>query len=55
MLGLLQYIGPTIQFSLGVLLFHAALTRGKLIGFVMIWSELAMYAAQGLWRRSQPA
>ena len=54
-LGLLQYIGPTIQFSLGVLLFHEAFSSGKLIGFVMIWSALAMYAAEGLWKRAQPA
>ncbi len=50
-LGLLQYIGPTIQFSLGIFLFHEAFTSGKLIGFVLIWSALALYAAEGLWQR----
>lgn len=51
-LGLLQYIGPTIQFALGIFLFHEAFTSGKLVGFLMIWSALALYAAEGLWKRS---
>jgi chloramphenicol-sensitive protein RarD len=50
-LGLLQYIGPTIQFSLGIFLFHEAFTSGKLAGFILIWSALALYAAEGLWKR----
>ena len=51
-LGLLQYIGPTIQFALGLFLFHEAFTHTRLIGFVMIWSALAIYAAEGLWKRN---
>ena len=51
-LGLLQYIGPTIQFALGIFLFHEAFTSGKLLGFLMIWSALALYAAEGVWKRS---
>ncbi|MBZ2206160.1 EamA family transporter RarD [Massilia soli] len=51
-LGLLQYIGPTIQFALGIFLFHEAFTSGKLVGFLMIWSALALYAAEGLWKRA---
>jgi chloramphenicol-sensitive protein RarD len=49
-LGLLQYISPTIQFLLGVWLFHEAFTEVRLIGFLLIWSALALYAAEGLWR-----
>lgn len=52
-LGLLQYIGPTIQFTLGIFLFQEAFTSGKLVGFMMIWSALALYAAEGLWKRSR--
>jgi chloramphenicol-sensitive protein RarD len=50
-LGLLQYISPTIQFLLGVWLFHEAFTAERLVGFLLIWSALALYAAEGLWRR----
>jgi len=49
-LGLLQYISPTIQFLLGVWLFHEAFSAERLVGFVLIWSALALYAAEGLWR-----
>jgi chloramphenicol-sensitive protein RarD len=51
-LGLLQYIGPTIQLTLGIYLFHEAFTTERLIGFAMIWSALALYAAEGLYRRA---
>jgi chloramphenicol-sensitive protein RarD len=49
-LGLLQYISPTIQFLLGIWLFHEAFTAERLVGFLLIWSALALYAAEGLWR-----
>jgi chloramphenicol-sensitive protein RarD len=48
-LGLLQYIGPTLQFALGVWMFHEPLQRERLVGFVVIWSALALYSAEGLW------
>lgn len=51
-LGLLQYIGPTIQMSLGIFVFHEAFTAARLVGFVLIWSALALYAAEGLYRRN---
>lgn len=50
-LGLLQYIGPTIQMSLGIFVFHEAFTAARLVGFVLIWSALAIYAAEGLYKR----
>jgi chloramphenicol-sensitive protein RarD len=49
-LGLLQYLSPTIQFMLGVWLFHEAFTSDRLVGFVMIWTALALYAGEGLLR-----
>ncbi|MEJ7806071.1 MAG: EamA family transporter RarD [Telluria sp.] len=47
-LGLLQYIGPTIQLSLGVFVFHEAFTQARLVGFALIWGALALYAVEGL-------
>ncbi len=52
-LGLLQYISPTIQFLLGVWLFHEAFSAERAVGFLLIWSALALYAAEGLWRNRQ--
>ena len=51
-LGLLQYIGPTLQMSLGIFFFHEAFTSARLVGFVLIWSALALYAAEGLVKRN---
>ena len=54
-LGLLQYISPTLQALLGVWVFHEAFPTERLIGFVIIWTALALYVAEGLWTsRRQP-
>lgn len=54
-LGLLQYLGPTIQLLLGVLLFKEAFTSERLVGFALIWAALGLYAGEGLLRRGQAA
>jgi chloramphenicol-sensitive protein RarD len=52
-LGLLQYLSPTLQFLLGVWIFHEHFDSARLVGFVLIWSALALFAAEGLLRRGQ--
>ncbi len=47
-LGLLQYIGPSIQFALGVWLFDEPFGGQRLIGFLLIWSALLVYSLDGL-------
>jgi chloramphenicol-sensitive protein RarD len=54
-LGLLQYLSPTLQFLLGVWLFHEHFDAGKLLGFALIWAALALFAGEGLLNRSQSA
>lgn len=49
-IGLVQYIGPTLQFMLGVVVFKEAFTVERGIGFVFIWAALAVYATDGLLR-----
>lgn len=49
-LGLLQYIGPTMQLALGLWLFHEPFSAERLIGFALIWAALALYSAEGWWR-----
>ena len=52
--GILQYIAPTIQLVLGVLMFHEPFTRTQLIGFALVWAALLVFATDGLYvRRSQ--
>jgi chloramphenicol-sensitive protein RarD len=50
LLGLLQYIGPTLQLLLGVWLYHEPFSSARLLGFALIWAALALYSAEGLWR-----
>jgi chloramphenicol-sensitive protein RarD len=52
-LGLLQYLSPTLQFLLGVWIFHEHFDAARLVGFMLIWGALALFAAEGLLRRSQ--
>ena len=57
LLGLLQYIGPSIQLLLGVALYHEAFVPAKAAGYALIWAALALYTAETLWRtwRQAPA
>jgi len=47
-LGLVQYLGPTIQLMLGVWVFHEPFDAQRLIGFAFIWSALALVSVQAL-------
>ena len=47
-IGFLQYINPTLQFLVAVLLFHEPLDRGKLGSFGLCWLAIAIYAADSL-------
>jgi chloramphenicol-sensitive protein RarD len=53
-LGLLQYIGPSIQFVLGVWVFHEPFTPARFAGFALIWLALIVYSADG-WRVTRRA
>lgn len=44
-LGLTQYLAPTMQFLLGVTLFHEPLSGLKLAGFTIVWAALALFTA----------
>jgi chloramphenicol-sensitive protein RarD len=47
-LGLLQYLAPTIQFALGLLVFHEAMPASRWIGFGMVWLALALFTVEAL-------
>jgi len=42
--GILQYIAPTLQFILGVFVYHEPFPVTKLIGFLFIWTALIIYS-----------
>jgi len=47
-IGVLQYIGPSLQLLSGVLVFHERFGGARLLGFVLIWAALLLYALDGL-------
>lgn len=50
LVGLLQYIAPTLQLLCGVFFFGEAFGPDRAIGFTFIWIALAIFATDGLVR-----
>lgn len=50
-IGILQYLAPTIQFILAILVYDEPFGHDRLIAFLLIWSALALYTG-GMIRRS---
>lgn len=42
-LGLMQFLTPTIQFILGITIFHEAMTTGRWVGFILVWIALGIF------------
>jgi chloramphenicol-sensitive protein RarD len=43
MIGVLQYVAPTLQFLIGVFLYHEPFDQSRLIGFSMVWLALIIF------------
>lgn len=52
-IGLLQYLAPTLQFALGVFVFHEEMTTVKWFGFSLVWLALVVFTAETIRHRSQ--
>ena len=50
-LGLLQYLAPTLQFALGILVFHEEMPASRWIGFALVWVALAVFTVEALHHR----
>jgi len=46
-LGVLQYVNPTMQFLLGVVIFKEPFDQHRLIGFCAVWAGLILYGVEG--------
>jgi chloramphenicol-sensitive protein RarD len=51
LMGVLQYIAPTLQLLLGVLLYKEPFTRQQMVGFGVVWTALIVFGLDG-WGRS---
>ena len=43
MIGILQYIAPTLQFLIGVFLYHEPFDQSRLLGFSLVWLALIIF------------
>jgi chloramphenicol-sensitive protein RarD len=46
-LGLLQYISPSINFVLGLAVYHEYFPADRFIGFSLVWTALLVYVLEG--------
>ena len=53
-LGLIQYLSPTLQFLIGIWVFHEPFSALRMVGFGLIWAALVLYSIDGWRSRSAP-
>lgn len=46
--GILQYIGPTINFFLGIFIFQEEFTKYHLVSFIFIWTAVVIFSASSI-------
>jgi chloramphenicol-sensitive protein RarD len=47
-IGILQFIAPTIQFLLGVLVYKEPFSHQQLVGFALVWSAVIVFGGEGM-------
>jgi chloramphenicol-sensitive protein RarD len=47
-IGLLQYLGPIIQFIVGLTIFHEDMTSARWVGFVLVWVALVVFTLDAI-------
>ena len=53
LIGLLQYMAPTLQFLLGVFVYREPFSSSQFVGFTIVWIALAFSALEGVWARAR--
>ena len=54
MIGILQYLAPTIQFLIGVFLYKEPFDRARLMGFSMVWLALVFFWVENYLASKRP-
>lgn len=52
-LGFLQYLAPTLQFLLGVFIYHEPFSKNRLAGFSLIWFAIIIYIVESTLNRQR--
>lgn len=50
LMGVFQYIGPSLQFLIGIFLYDEPISHQVLTGFICVWVGLFIFAMEGFWR-----
>ena len=50
-LGMLQYLGPTLQYLIGISVFHEEMPSSRFIGFVITWVAIAILTTDAVKNR----
>ena len=53
-IGILQYIAPTIQFLIGVFIYHEPFDQSRLIGFGLVWIALIIFWVESYFANRVP-
>ena len=51
--GIVQYIGPTMQLLIGIRVFHESFTLARAAGFACIWAALLLYVGDSVSRAAR--
>jgi chloramphenicol-sensitive protein RarD len=54
MVGILQYLAPTIQFLIGVFIYHEPFDTTRLIGFSIVWLALIIFWVENFMAKRAP-
>jgi chloramphenicol-sensitive protein RarD len=52
--GLLQYIAPTLQFIIGIFIYKEAFSYHQLIGFALVWTALIVFLVENYFANRVP-
>lgn len=47
-IGILQYIAPTIQFLIGIIIYHEAFSFKQFIGYGLVWIALILFGVESI-------
>ena len=47
LIGILQFIGPTLQFLIGILVYHEPFTQTKMVGYSFVWIAFSFFCLEG--------
>lgn len=50
-MGIIQYISPTIQFLIGLFMFHEAFDKTRFIGYILVWAAVVLFVMGSIKRK----